>query len=143
MFKDENHVDQNPRLNKTKEYNNRFIPEHNDELLMAHEGFTYGVHILSQQKKTDGQRMETITVYHEIEKTVKGINYGKWIKDGKFEIIPKYIKVRAYTLQFLWNQNAKQKLLRRYKIKVPYEILPYYETLAESKRFAHLPYDKK
>jgi hypothetical protein len=142
MFKDENNLRQNPRDNKKGEYNDIFKPEHDDEVLLRHLKFKHGMNIYSQQTKTDGQRMETTAFYFEIRKTVKGVNYKKWLHDGKFEIIPKRIKIDIYTLEVGWG-DMKRHLYRKMTLKVPYELLEHYDTLAESNRFAGLPTDYK
>lgn len=140
MFKDEKQADQNPRLNKTKEYNSIYIPEHTDDILLAHQGFDNNIHILSQHAKHDSQTMEVVAMNHRIEKTVKGVSYKKWLHDGKFEIVPVYIKVTAYKPEATINE-VKLKKYKTYKLKVPYELLPYFDTHAEANRFKHLPKD--
>lgn len=142
MFKDENNLRQNPRDNKKGSYNDEFKPEHDDEVLLRHLKFKHGMNVYSQQTKTDGQRMETTAYYFEIKKTVKGVSYKKWLHDGKFEIIPKRIKIDIYTLEVGWGE-MKRHLYRRMTLKVPYELLEHFDTLAESNRFAGLPVDYK
>jgi len=140
MFKDEKQVEQNPRLNKTKEYNQIYIPEHTDDILLAHQGFDNNIHILSQHAKHDAQTMEVLAMYHRIEKTVKGVNYRKWLEDGKFELVPIYVRITAYTIESAFNE-IKLKKFKRYKLKISYQNLPYFDTHAEANRYKHLPKD--
>ena len=142
LWKDENNLRQNPRFNKEKDYNEIFKPEHDDEVLLRHLGFKHGMNVISQQTRTDSQRMETTAYYFEVKKTVKGINFMKWLQDGKFEIIPVRIKIDVFTLQVGFG-DMKRHLVRKMSIPIPYEKLKYYETHAEAGRFAHLPLDYK
>jgi len=142
IWKDENNVRQNYRFNKDKEYNAEFKPEHDDEVLLRHLGFKHGMNVISQQTKTDSQRMETVGFYFEVNKTVKGIDYIKWLFDGVFEIVPRKIKIDVYTLDIGWGEN-KRKFYRKISLRVPRDILDHYETLSEKNRFSHLRIDYK
>jgi hypothetical protein len=140
LWKDENNLRQNPRFNKEGLYNDEFKPEHDDEVLLRHLGFKHGMNVISQQAKTDSQRMETTAFYFDVRKTIKGVNFSKWLHDGKFEIIPIAIKVDIYTITVGFGE-MKRHLYRKMKKRVPYQLLEHYNTHAESNRFAHLKKD--
>ena len=63
IHKDERHLQYNPRLNKGKEYNKSFVPEHEDHLLMRHDGMEH-IYMYSQHAKLDAQDMDSITYMH-------------------------------------------------------------------------------
>jgi hypothetical protein len=140
LFKDENHLRYNPRMNKGNDYNKRFVPEHNDELLVRQQ-FKHGIHIFTQQMRVDSQQMESCMFYHIIHKTVKGLPYLKWIDDGQFKIIPRFVKISSYKIEKKLD-SQKLKLYRRFKLHIDPEIIPYFNTYAERNRNAHLKKDK-
>jgi hypothetical protein len=127
-------------VNNTKIHKDKFIPEHNDELLVRQQ-FKHGIHIFTQQLRVDSQQMESCMFYHVIHKTVKGLPYWKWIDDGKFLIIPRYVKISSFKIEKKFD-SQKLKLYRKFKLRVNPEIIPYFNTYAERNRNAHLPKDK-
>lgn len=139
MHKDENHLRYNPRLNKTREYNDKFIPEHKDELLMRHDGFDT-ITKYSQHIRLDSQDMETIDLMHEVE-TIKDIPYKRWIADGKFNYIPVKLKFTSYKLVVEFDGSIKRKLFKKWSLDIPYEVLQEFDTYAEANNSAGLPYD--
>lgn len=141
IHKDERHLDYNPRMNKGKEYNARFIPEHQDHLLMRHDGFD-NIYMYSQHMKLDSQEMDALTLMHEVE-TVKDIPIQRWLDDGKFNFIPVTLKFTSYTVEVEFDGSMKRKVFRKWKITVPYEVLQRFDTHAEKVKHAGLPYDYK
>lgn len=141
IHKDERHLEFNPRMNKTKEYNSRFIPEHEDDLLMRHTGFEHKF-MYSQHMKLDSQDMDAITLMHEVE-TVKDIPIKRWLEDGGFKYIPIKLKFTSYTIEIDFDGSMKRKVFRKWKLQVPYEVLNKFETHAEKDKYAGLPYDYK
>ncbi len=141
FHKDENHLRFNPRLNKTKEYNDKYIPEHKDELLMRHDGFTT-ITKYSQHIRLDSQDMETIDLMHEVE-TIKDIPVKKWISDGKYEYIPVKLKFTSYRLEVEFDGSIKRKFFKNWSLEVKYEDLIQFNTYAEANASVGLPFDFK
>lgn len=141
IHKDERHLDYNPRLNNTKDYKDRFIPEQKDEILMRHEGFTH-IYKYSQYFKLDSQDMQALTFMHEVE-TLKTIPTKLWLETGRFDYIPVLLKFITYKIEFQFDGSMKRKKVGSCKIQVPYELLQRFDTHAESKRYAGLPVDYK
>jgi hypothetical protein len=139
IHKDERHLDYNPRLNNTKDYKDRFIPEQKDEILMRHEGFTH-IYKYSQYFKLDSQDMQALTFMHEVE-TLKTIPTKLWLETGRFDYIPVLLKFITYKIEFQFDGSMKRKKVGSCKIQVPYELLQRFDTHAESKRYAGLPVD--
>lgn len=139
MHKDENHLRFNPRLNKTKEYNDKFIPEHKDELLMRHDGFDT-ITKYSQHIRLDSQDMETIDLMHEVE-TIKDIPIKRWVDDGMFKYIPIKLKFESYKIEVQFDGTIKRKLYKKWSLPVPYDVLLEFNTYAEANASDGLPYD--
>jgi len=141
MHKDERHLDYNPRMNKGKEYNAKFIPEHEDHLLMRHDGFEH-IYMYSQHMKLDSQEMDALTLMHEVE-TSKDIPIKRWLEDGGFNYIPIKLKFTSYIIEIDFDGSMKRKVFRTWKIPVPYEVLKRFDTHAEKHKHSGLPYDYK
>jgi len=141
FHKDERHLDYNPRLNKGKEYNKKWVPEHEDELLMRHDKFKVIIKY-SQHMKLDSQEMETLTYMHEVE-TRKDIPIKRWLEDGRFNYIPVKLKFHTYVIDFDFEGNHRRKLVKKWSLPVPYEVLQIFDTHAESYKHAGLPMDYK
>lgn len=141
MHKDERHLRFNPRLNKTKEYNDQFIPEHEDELLMRHDG-AKAIYKYSQHMRLDTQELENLTFIHEVV-TKKDIPIKKWINDDKFDFIPIKLKFKTYTINFDFDGSYSRNLYKNWSMKVPLDVLMRFETHAESKKYRHLKVDYK
>lgn len=139
IHKDERHLTYNPRMNKSKEYNSKFIPEHEDDLLMRHGGFE-NKYMYSQHMKLDSQEMDAITLMHEVE-TSKDIPIKRWLEDGTFKYIPVKLKFISYSIEINFDGSMKRNVYRKWKIQVPYEVLMKFDTLAEKNKYAGLPYD--
>lgn len=139
FHKDERHLDYNPRLNKSKEYNATFIPEHEDELLMRHAGFK-AIYKYSQHIKMDSQEMEALTFLHELQ-LKKDLPLKKWLDDGKFDKIPTKITFYTYTIDYDFDGSMKRKLFKKWSLKVPLEVLAKFDTHAEKNRHSGLPLD--
>lgn len=141
MHKDERHLTYNPRLNKTKEYNDRFIPEHEDQLLMRHQG-AKALYMYSQHVRLDTQEMETITLMHEVS-TKKDIVYKKWLQNDVFVYIPTKLKFKTYKIDFEFDGSYSRTLVKKWKLDVPLEVLERYDTHAEANKYSHLKIDYK
>lgn len=141
MHKDENHLRFNPRMNKTKEYNDKYIPEHRHELVMRHDGFDT-ITKYSQHFRLDGQDMETLDLMHEVE-TIKDIPVKRWIEDGKYNYIPVKLKFESYSLIIEFDGSIRRQLYKKWELKVKYEDLLEYDTYAERHMMAGLPFDFK
>lgn len=141
MHKDERHLEYNPRLNKKNSYNDTFVPEHADELVMRHDGFK-AIYKYSQHIKLDGQEAETINMVH-IVSVVKGVPRKKWLKDGKYDRIPTKLKFTSYHPTVELNGEYSLKKYKTWSMPVPYEVLERYDTHAERNRHSHLPIDFK
>ena len=141
MHKDERHLDYNPRMNKGKEYNAKFISEHEDHLLMRHDGFEH-IFMYSQHMKLDSQEMDSLTLMHEVE-TVKDIPIKRWLEDGGFKYIPIKLKFTSYIIEIDFDGSMKRKVFKTWKIPVPYDVLLRFETHAEKHKHAGLPVDYK
>lgn len=139
IHKDERHLDYNPRLNKKNEYNDRFVPEHADELIMRHDGFK-AIYKYTQHLRLDSQEMETLTFMHEVE-TVKDIPILRWLNEDSFKYIPVKLKFITYTLEFEFDGTFKRKLYKKWSLPVPYSVLKRFETHAEKNKNAGLPVD--
>jgi hypothetical protein len=141
MHKDERHLDYNPRMNKGKKYNSTFIPEHEDHLLMRHDGFDH-IYMYSQHMKLDSQEMDALTLMHEVE-TNKDIPIQRWLEDGEFKYIPIKLKFTSYTIEVDFDGSIKRKVFKSWKIPVPYDVLKRFDTHAERNKHAGLPKDYK
>lgn len=137
---DEFHYMNNSRLNKTTEYNDFFIPFLNDLILMRHQGFEHNIYLYSQVPNNDVQIMSILCHYHEIELT-KGVDYWRWIRTGKFEIIPKHWRIETYNIDR--SNPTKKKLHRVWKKKVDVDNLIYFDTFAMAHEHTNLPVDYK
>ena len=141
QHKDEEHIRNNPRLNMTKESKNRFIPEHNDNLLMRHMGMDNGIYKYSQHGKLDSQDMDSLTYMHDIL-TKKTLPAKQWLADGNLRIIPVKIVIESYTVNVDFDGTMNRKLVRgKYGLPISYELLERFDTHAESKTFANLKTD--
>lgn len=127
--KDERHLRYNPRVNKSKKYNEAWLLEHEDELLMRHEG-AKRIYKFSQHMKLDGQEMETAIYMHDIA-VVKGLPYSQWLKDGKLRIYPYRIKFETFVIDYGFDGSVKRKLIRKWSLPVPMEVLDRFDTHAE------------
>lgn len=136
LFIDEFHVLNNNRNNKTREYNNFFIPFINDLVLLRHLGFKT-IYLASQVPSNDIQLMSILVRYHEI-KLKKGVDYWRWIRTGKFEIVPLKWRINTYQLEPL---TMKKRLVRRWSKRVNMDYLEDFETLNMRNHGSHLKLD--
>lgn len=141
IHKDERHLEYNPRLNNRKDYNERFIPEQKDEILMRHEGFTH-IYKYSQYMKLDSQDMDALTYMHDVE-TVKDIPIKRWLDTGALNYIPVILKFTTYKIDINFDGSMKRYKVGSSKIRIPFELLKRFNTYAESYRNAGLPVDFK
>lgn len=141
IHKDENHLRYNPRMNKTKEYNEKYIPEHKHELIMRHDGFDT-IYKYSQHLRLDGQDMETIDMMHEVE-TIKDIPLSQWLKDGKYKYVPVKLKFTSYFLIADFDGTIRRELYKEWELPIPASVLADYDTYAERHLMDGLPYDIK
>lgn len=141
IHKDERHLQYNPRMNKSSKYNETFIPEHEDHLLMRHDGFD-NIFMYSQHMKLDAQDMDSITLMHEVE-TVKDIPVKRWLDDGRFNYIPIRLKFISYSIEVKFDGSMDRKFFRSWSLTVPYEVLQRFDTYAERHKHSGLPYDYK
>ncbi len=141
MHKDERHEKYNPRLNKTTNYNNQFIPEQKDEIFMRHQGFK-SIYKYSQYMKLDSQDMDALTYMHDVE-TVKDIPIQRWLDTGELNYIPVVLKFTTYKVEIAFEGSMKRKKVGSCKIPVPYHLLQRFDTHAERGRYAGLPVDYK
>lgn len=141
IFKDERYLDYPPRNNKSTIYNDRFIPEHLDELIMRHKGMTH-IYKFSQHPKLDSVEMEALTYMHEVE-TKKDIPIRRWLDTGKFDYIPIKLKFTTYALVYDFSKGIKRKKVGSCNIRIPYELLERFDTHAERYRNSGLPVDFK
>ena len=140
MHKDERILQYPPRNNKSTAYNERFIPEHLDELLMRHKGLLR-IYKYSQHPKLDSMEMETITYMHEVE-TKKDIQVKNWLASGKFNYVPIMLKFSTYILEYNFGDSKlRRKKVGSCKIPVPFELLQRFDTHAERLRNTGLPVD--
>jgi len=140
LFVDEFHYLNNPRLNKTRDYNGFFVPFQSDLILMRHQGFDNNVYLFSQLPTNDIQIMSIVVFYHEIELKL-GVSYWRWLKTGKFQVLPLKWKIKTYSVDLV--KNNRKKLYRKWKKKVDQDRLQYFNTFAMKNEFAHLPLDYK
>lgn len=138
LFVDEFHYMNNPRLNRSNDYNEFFLPFLNDLILMRHEGFDNNIYLFSQVPMNDIQLMSILANYHEVE-LKKGIDYWRWIRTGKFEIIPLYWRISTYTIDR--SDPSKKFLYRKWKKHVDVDELEYFDTHAMKNEFSDLPLD--
>jgi hypothetical protein len=141
MHKDERHLEYNPRLNNRSDYNDKFIPEQKDEILMRHEGFDH-IYKYSQYMKLDSQDMDALTYMHDVE-TVKDIPIQRWLDTGELNFIPVVLKFTTFQIEIAFDGGMKRKKVGSCKIPVPYELLERFDTHAERYRNAGLPVDYK
>ena len=141
IHKDERHLDYNPRLNGSKDYNAKFIPEQRDEILMRHEGFEY-IYKYSQYMKLDSQDMDALTYMHDVE-TVKDIPVRRWLDTGDLNYIPIRLKFTTFVVEIEFDGRMRRKKVGSCRISVPYELLQRFDTHAERYRNAGLPVDFK
>ena len=139
LFIDEFHYMNNPRLNKTTDYNAFFLPFLNDLILIRHEGFDNNIYLFSQVPMNDVQLMSILANYHEIE-LKKGVNYWRWIRTGVFEVIPLYWKIQTFTIDR--SDPSRKFLYRKWKKRVDPDELEYFDTHAMKNEFSNLPYIK-
>lgn len=132
MNKDERHLRFNPRMNKTKNYNDAWLKEHEDELLMRHDG-AKRIYKFSQHMKLDSQEMETAVYMHEI-KAIKGLPWRQWLRDGLLRVYPYVIDFETYIIKFQFDGTIKRDLFMRWQLEVPMEVLEKFDTHAERRR---------
>lgn len=130
--KDERHLRFNPRQNKTKKYNDAWLIEHEDELLMRHEG-AKRIYKFSQHMKLDNQEMETAVYMHDI-KAIKGLPILQWLKDGLLRVYPYMIQFETYEIEYSFDGTMKRRLVRKWYLPVPIEVLEKFDTHAERRR---------
>lgn len=130
--KDERHLRFNPRMNKTKEYNQAWLVEHEDELLMRHDG-AKRIYKFSQHMKLDSQEMETATYMHDI-KAVKGLPWTQFLKDGLLRIYPYVIQFETYEIIYSFKGDMDRRLVAKWNLMVPMEVLDKFDTHAERRR---------
>jgi hypothetical protein len=141
IHKDERHLQYNPRLNKGKEYNKSFVPEHEDHLLMRHDGMEH-IYMYSQHAKLDAQDMDSITYMHEVE-TKKDIPIKRWLDSGDLKYIPVKLKFSTYVVDVGFDGSMKRKKVAKFNIPVPFSVLERFDTHAERYKHAGLPVDYK
>lgn len=139
IHKDERHLEYNPRLNNRKDYNNKFIPEQKDEILMRHTGFDH-IYKYSQYMKLDSQDMDALTYMHDVE-TVKDIPIKRWLDTGELNYIPVVLKFTTYKLEITFDGGMKRYKVGSCKIPIPFDLLQRFDTHAEKYRNAGLPID--
>lgn len=130
--KDERHLRFNPRMNKTREYNQAWLVEHEDELLMRHEG-AKRIYKFSQHMKLDSQEMETAVYMHDI-KAIKGLPWRQWMRDGLLRVYPYVIQFETYRIEYEFDGNMKRNLVAKWNLEVPIEVLDKFDTHAERRR---------
>lgn len=130
--KDERHLRFNPRMNKTSEYNKAWLVEHEDELLMRHEG-AKRIYKFSQHMKLDTQEMETAVYMHDI-RAIKGLPAHQWLKDGVLRIYPYAINFDTYQIEYSFEGDMKRNLVGKWSLAVPIEVLDKFDTHAERRR---------
>lgn len=130
--KDERHLRFNPRMNKTREYNQAWLVEHEDELLMRHEG-AKRIYKFSQHMKLDTQEMETAVFMHDI-RAVKGLPALQWLKDGLLRVYPYVIMFNTYQIEYSFEGDMKRTLVAKWNLAVPMEVLEKFDTHAERRR---------
>lgn len=140
LWVDEFQILNNPRLNKKTEYNDFFIPFLNDLLTIRHDGFDNNIYLLSQIPNNDIQLMSMITKYHDIE-IRKGINYLRWLRTGKFEILPIKWKISTYNIHIGDGGLVKKVLYRKWTKRVDIDSLDYFDTHARRGMKDHLKLD--
>ena len=126
-------------MNKRSDYNDKFIPEQRDEILMRHEGMEY-IYKYSQYFKLDSQDMDALTYMHDVE-TVKDIPIKRWLETGKLNYIPIVLKFTTFVIELSFDGAMKRKKVGSCKIPIPYELLERFDTHAERYRNAGLPVD--
>ena len=141
MHKDERHLEYNPRNNKSKDYNNKFMVEQQDEILMRHQGFE-SIYKYSQYMKLDSQDMDALTYMHDVE-TVKDIPIRRWLDTGELNFIPIALKFTTFKIEIEFDGTMRRKKIGSCKIPIPYQLLQRFDTHAESGRYAGLPVDFK
>jgi hypothetical protein len=139
IHKDERHMEYNPRLNNRKDYNDKFIPEQKDEILMRHEGFSH-IYKYSQYMKLDSQDMDALTYMHDVE-TIKDIPIKRWLNSGALNYIPVILKFTTYKIDITFDGGMKRYKVGSCKIPIPFELLKRFDTHAESYRNSGLPID--
>lgn len=107
IHKDERHLEYNPRMNNRSDYNDKFIPEQRDEILMRHEGMEY-IYKYSQYFKLDSQDMDALTYMHDVE-TVKDIPIKRWLETGKLNYIPIVLKFTTFVIELSFDGAMKRK----------------------------------
>lgn len=139
IHKDERHLQYNPRMNKGKKYNESFIPEHEDHLLMRHDGM-HGIYMYSQHMKLDSQDMDSLTFMHEVE-TVKDIPLKTWLDHDNLKLVPVKLKFTTHTIQTEFDGTMKRKKYAQFSLPVKYSVLQRYNTFAENRKHAGLKKD--
>jgi len=141
IHKDERHLQYNPRMNKGKKYNESFIPEHEDHLLMRHDGMEH-IYMYSQHGKLDSQDMDSITYMHEVE-TRKDIPLKRWLNTGGLKYIPVKLKFSTFVIDVGFDGSMKRQRIARFSLPVPDSVLDRFDTYAERFKHAGLPVDYK
>ena len=137
--KDERHLQYPPRMNKTKEYNESFNIEHEDHLLMRHDGMDW-IGMYSQHMKLDSLDMDSITYMHEVS-TVKSLPVMRWLNDGLLRIFPTKLKIESYTVDTDFKGQMDRRLIKKHSIKIKYDVLQRYDTHAEARKHAGIKKD--
>lgn len=132
VHKDERHLRFNPRMNKTKDYNDAWLVEHEDELLMRHDG-AKRIYKYSQHMKLDSQEMETAVYMHDI-KAIKGLPVMQWLKDGLFRVYPYIIHFETYIIEYTFEGVPKRHKIKDWYLRVPIEVLNKFDTHAERRK---------
>ena len=141
IHKDERHLQYNPRMNKGKKYNDTFVPEHEDHLLMRHEGMEH-IYMYSQHGKLDSQDMDSITYMHEVQ-TIKDIPLKRWLDSGDLKYIPIKLKFTTYTVDVGFDGSMKRNRVAKFSLPIPFDVLARFDTHAEKYKYAGLPVDFK
>lgn len=139
IMKDEVHLKFNPRMNNTKEYKKKYIPQQKDEILMRHGGITH-IYKFSQYKKLDSQDMQALTYMHEVS-TVKDIPIKDWLETGEFIFRPVMLKVVTFVIDVQFDGSMKRKKVGGCKLAVSAELLKQYDTHAEKHQLDGVPLD--
>jgi hypothetical protein len=136
LFIDEFHLLNNNRYNKEKEYNNFFKALLDDLISIRHTGLDR-CYILSQLPSNDVQLMGILAYYHVV-KLKKGVNYWRWISNGRFERVPIKWRIKTYTLDA---ESLKKVLYRKWIKLVNMNYLDDFETRAMKNKDNDLPLD--
>jgi len=123
----------NPRENRNRNYMIYFKVIIDDMLIYGHED-TKRIYLISQLT-TDIQFTKVATYIH-IPHMVKGVNYFRWLKNGKFERVPLKWKMKTYVP----DMDGRMTLIKRWTKRVDMDILDGFETHAEKHHRSSIPY---